>query len=194
MLLITEWRAWRTESIIEGGVYLLGHVALREDLLDVGGVLGEVPRSAQKAHVGVGDDHRVSEDRGGAFGELRQVVGGQERLEHAVAPELEHGGLGRQVEEGGAEVLVARPRGDEHEVAGDARPGGYLRAREHEHDVARSGLDRALLELGEAAHAHKARLGRDARVVLRGKKDILVEQFLFACAPVRAGELVQDRP
>lgn len=43
---------------LELGVDLLGQVALREDLLDVRGVLGEIPRRGEQAHVGVGDDRR----------------------------------------------------------------------------------------------------------------------------------------
>ena len=179
---------------LELGVHALGHVAAGEDLLHVGGVRGEVSRGGEQTHVRVGDDDGVSQHGRGAARELRQVVGGEEGLEHLLAPDLEDGRAGGKVKEGGAEVPVG---------VGVAHHHGVRRAREalgepflgvDEKDLPLAGLDVLLKVALEAAQAQELCLRRDVLLVLGHGDDVLVQKLVSADAERRAAQLVKDGP
>ena len=119
--------------------------------LQIGVVNREIAGDAEDARVGIGNDHRVSENLRGRFGELRKVIGAKERLEHPVAKMIELSGPHGKVVEGRAERHEGLGRRHRHEASGDPKPGRDARTGMQEHDLARVGGEAHLLKLRELA-------------------------------------------
>ena len=179
---------------LELGVHALGHVAAGEDLLHVGGVGGKLARGGEKTHVGVGDDDGVSQHGRGAPRELRQVVGGEEGLEHLLAPDLEDGRAGGKVQEGGAEVPVGVGMAHHHGVRRTREALGEPSLGVDEKNLPLAGLDVLLQVALEAAQAQELCLRRDVLLVLGHGDDVLVQELVSADAERRAAQLVKDGP